>query len=132
MDVEPYHDPGETLGHQPETAVLHQRDAAGFEIGRIDRVVDIADWDRDRQNEHCPTAGTENLRAAGLNRGGPVHSRGRSPKFHAVTAQLSNCGKGLPGSLAPYYAFPRSAALARQAQPKAPGPTAGSTEKKSR
>src|SRR5450631_821439 len=41
MDVEPYHDPGEALGHQPETAVLHQRDAAGFEIGRINRVVDM-------------------------------------------------------------------------------------------
>ena len=27
--------------HQPVAAVLHQRDAAGFEIGRIDRVVDV-------------------------------------------------------------------------------------------
>ena len=28
-------------GHQPVTAVLHQRDAAGFEIGRIHRIVDV-------------------------------------------------------------------------------------------
>ena len=28
-------------GIKPKTAVLHQRDAAGFEIGRINRVVDV-------------------------------------------------------------------------------------------
>ena len=41
MDVEPHHDPGRPRRHQPVAAVLHQRDAAGLEIGRIDRVVDV-------------------------------------------------------------------------------------------
>ena len=41
MDVEPHHDPGQALGHQAETAVLHQGYAAGFEIGRVNRVVDV-------------------------------------------------------------------------------------------
>jgi hypothetical protein len=38
---EPDHDPGQALRLQPVAAVFHQRDAAGFEIGRIDRVVDM-------------------------------------------------------------------------------------------
>jgi hypothetical protein len=41
MHIEPDHDPGDAIGHQAVTAVLHQRDAAGFEIGRINRVVDV-------------------------------------------------------------------------------------------
>jgi hypothetical protein len=41
------------------------------------------------------------------------------PKLHAVTAQLSNGGKGLRRSQPPNYGFPRPLALARQAQPAA-------------
>src|SRR5882757_9480161 len=41
MHVEPDHDPGDALRHQPVTAVLHQRDAAGLEIGRINGIVDV-------------------------------------------------------------------------------------------
>ena len=41
MHVEPHHDPGQAQRHQSVAAVLHQSHAAGFEIGRIDRVVDV-------------------------------------------------------------------------------------------
>ena len=41
MDVEPNHHPAEAIRHQPVRAVLHQRDAAGLEIGGVDRVVDV-------------------------------------------------------------------------------------------
>src|SRR5215207_4870159 len=41
MDIDPHHDPAQPLWHQPAAAVLHQRDAAGFEIGGINRVVDV-------------------------------------------------------------------------------------------
>src|SRR3954466_1371376 len=41
MHVEPDHDPGDAIRHQPVAAVLHQRDAAGFEIGGVNRVVDV-------------------------------------------------------------------------------------------
>src|SRR5882672_6639917 len=41
MHVEPDHDPGDAVRHQPVAAILHQRDAAGFEIGRIDSVIDV-------------------------------------------------------------------------------------------
>src|SRR5438105_3110747 len=46
MDVEPHHDPGEPLRRQSECGVLHQRDAAGFELGLLDmkaHLVDILD-----------------------------------------------------------------------------------------
>src|SRR6202011_3247167 len=41
MNVETHQYPGQPLRHQAETAVLHQGDAAGFEIGRVYRIDDV-------------------------------------------------------------------------------------------
>src|SRR6476661_6482452 len=44
MDIEAHQHPAEPRRGQSEAAVFHQRDAAGFEIGRINRVVDVLVW----------------------------------------------------------------------------------------
>src|SRR6476620_7574050 len=44
MDIEAHQHTAEPRRGQSEAAVFHQRDAAGFEIGRINRVVDVLVW----------------------------------------------------------------------------------------
>ena len=123
MDVEPHHDPGEARRHQPETAVFHQRDAAGFEIGRINRVVDVLVGVEIGKAHIVRTAGRENLPGAALNRDGQVRSQGRSPEASRPYSPVVELRQGVAGVHRRHImAFLAAPPLARQAQPRRAGP----------
>jgi len=117
VDIEPHQDPGEAIGCQTMAAILHQRDAARLEIGRINRVIDVL-IGVEIGKAHIVGEPVGKILQAGVASRWAGAFTARFSEICALTAQLSNARKGGPRGYRNNMGFPPCSVLVRQARAK--------------